>query len=201
MYRSGLTPHRIAELCDVPEGRINRALGWSKRRDPSLAVEHVDHLPPDDRETPSQISDQWKARYAELLLFTTATGRMPFTKVPDPVEASLGRWLARQRYALVKGRLDRNRQLLLDASGSWRQSTRAQRDMTRWKETLNESARHMRTSNRWPSFRNHADETERRLGTWLHAQRQSALTGTLTDKQLADMNAVAPGWNTWRTTK
>lgn len=194
MYRGGLTAKVIAELCDVPASRVVRALAWSKRRDPSLEAAHAERLP---LRHPI-ISVKWCKRHQELVEFMSSNGRLPYTHVPDDAEASLGRWLARQRYALIKGKLDDERQTRLDAVGVWSKSARVRRDMATWHERLNALASFMAKSARWPSYRNSADATERQLGVWLHAQRQNALNGRMTDEMAAAINTAVPGWNTWR---
>lgn len=201
MYRQGLTPQRIANLCGVPLSRVNRALGWSKRRDPYLVSQHADHSGPGMQKISPSVSARWRARHDELLRFIGSTGRMPFTKVPDPVEASLGRWLARQRYALLSGKLDDERERRLDEAGSWKQSARSQRDTAGWQDCLNDLAAFMITSDRLPSYRNYTDEAERRLGVWLHAQRQRAVNGNMPDQMLAALDEAVPGWNTWKMRK
>ncbi|MDR6507738.1 helicase associated domain-containing protein [Arthrobacter oryzae] len=194
MYRSGLTATVIAKLCDVPVDRVVRVLAWSKRRDPTLAAQHTDHVP----FQPPVIPVKWCERHQELMEFISSNGRMPYIQVSDHVEASLGRWLARQRYALLKGKLDHERKARLDDAGDWSRSARVQRDMANWHGRLNALAAFMTTSDRWPSYRNFTDSTERQLGVWLHAQRQNALNGRMTDEMVAAINTAVPGWNTWR---
>lgn len=195
MYRRGLTPRQISVLCDVPLVRVNRTLGWSKRRDMTLAAEHAEHAP----EHPPRITDTWNKRYSELRIFRDSVGRMPYAHTAAPIEASLGRWLARQRRALRHGKLGDVCQRRLDELGEWYISARTHRDANRWSLSLENLASFRASSNRFPSFKNYMDETERRLGTWLHVQRQAASNGTLAPQRIADLDATVSGWNTWQT--
>lgn len=197
MFRMGLTPKQIAKACDVPSSKVSRVLGWTKRRDPHLAEEHAANARDGDKKSTAPVSVQWAARFEELLRFTSASGRLPYTNVADPVEASLGRWLARQRYALSKSALDLERQRRLDAVADWRQPARSQRDKARWDNHLVDVVEYASESERLPSYRNYADDRERQLGTWLHAQRQQAFAGKMADQKRAVIDTALPGWYTW----
>lgn len=164
----------------------------------TLAAEHAHHRPLRVPVRQYLRTEMWNARYAELRGFRASFGRMPYASTADPTEASLGRWLARQRYALSQGRLDDVRQRQLDELGEWRQPARTYRDAKRWKLSLEDLVTFRSRSNRLPSYKHYSDEAERRLGIWLHHQRQAASAGTLTSQRVADLDAAVPGWNTWR---
>lgn len=198
MFRKGLTGRQIADLCAQPIAVVNRALGWSKRKDPTLAEEHARNAPPHATAPPLRRTHTWDARFSELGDFYQSNKRMPRTRAGDTKEASLGRWLARQRRDWSGGNLDDEYQGLLDGIGPWRQTARTYSEETRWTQTLLELGEFVIVTQRFPSYRKHTSDTERRLGTWLHTQRQAAHRGVLSAARIADLDASIRGWYTWR---
>lgn len=193
MFRLGLTPARIADLCEVPIQNVTRALGWAKRREPRLEEEHVINAP-----KRSEISLRWAGRCLDLKSFVAENGRMPFAKGRDQAEVSLGRWLAKQRALAERDKLAEEERCALNAVGDWEVTPRAHQDNLRWQVRLSELGDFVTAERRLPSHRRAASEKERLLGTWLHGQRQRALNGLLSPDQLRSLQDRTPGWNTWR---
>jgi hypothetical protein len=170
MYRRGLTPARIGKLCEVPSKKVTSALACAKRREPSLEEEHLANAP-----RPNPVSPLWAKRCGELARFVAENGRMPFAKGHE-AESGLGRWLARQRAAAARNNLPEEKRLALTTAGNWESTPRAQLDASRWQERLEGLADYFESKSRLPRYRRTSSETERALGTWLHRQRQQALT-------------------------
>lgn len=196
MYSKGLTQAQIADLCRADQSTVTRAIGWAKRRDPDLQSEHNSFHP--EYEKPSLPTRQFLERVAELKDFIDAHGRAPFTKGGAPEEWQLGVWLAKQRKAAREGRLLPERRRALDAAGNWQDHGRAQRDERNWQDNLVCLAAFTAATGRFPSYRRPDDDFERRLGTWLHSQRQLEAEGRLPGDRSASLTAQVPGWYTWR---
>lgn len=194
MYRKGLTAGRIADLCGVPKQKVTRALGRAKRREPELDLEHLANAPQQATFTP-----RWTARCEELARFVAENGRMPFAKGHGHTESSLGRWLAKQRAASARGCLNKDQRDALTRVGGWEANPRSQRDARRWQQRLAGLAEFVALERRFPSYRRPTSEAERVLGTWLHTQRQAAVSRQLPAEQLHAMDVQIPGWYTWRT--
>ncbi|WP_024365319.1 helicase associated domain-containing protein [Arthrobacter sp. TB 26] len=192
MYRKGLTPVRIAALCEVPAQKVTRALRLAKQRQPSLEEEHLANAP-----KPGPVSAHWAKRCGELARFFAENGRMPFAK-GHGAESGLGRWLAQQRAAAARDDLPEEKRLALATAGDWEATPRAQLDASRWQERLDGLADYFASKSRFPRYRRTSSEAERALGTWLHKQRQKAFNGQLATDQLQTLNERVPGWNTWR---
>lgn len=193
MYRKGLTPVRIAEVCDVHPQKVTRALGWAKRMERGLEAEHLSSAP-----KPSPVSRRWAQRCEELIHFNAKNGRMPFARGHGDAESSLGRWLAKQRAAAARGDLPEEKRRALSAVEDWEATPRSQQDARRWEERLGGTAAFFAQEGRLPSYRRPGSERERLLGTWLHSQRQQASKNELTADKLRSLQDRVPGWNTWR---
>jgi hypothetical protein len=167
MYRSGLTPAQISELCKVPVTFINRSLGSKRRQDPSLESDHKVNRPEAAEFKPlSRPTPRWLIRCDELLRFMSAHGHPPSAKASDPAEQALARWLDAQRSAAKNGN-DPDRRRALDAAGNWRDSARAQRDDVRWHRRLQLLA----------EFKSNED-AGRRIGTATMRLRESSALGS-----------------------
>lgn len=188
MYRMGLTQQKISDLCGVPVGLVRRSIAWNKGLDASLQVQHEENAP-------EEATIRWSRRCEELTEFVAARHRLPSTKGMDRVERSLGRWLATQRSTAEK--LNSVQIKRLDDAGNWRQTPRAESDDARWWRTLEECGCYLGTTSRLPSWRTYKTETERRLGTWLHAQRQKCRSGKLAVERRRALDECLPRWNTW----
>lgn len=193
MYRQGLPVARIAELCGVKIQAVKRAIDRALRLEPELEQEHQART-----QTPtSPISAAWRARSEELAQFISSHGRPPFGSGHGPLESSLGRWLAKQRAAALKGELTEEKRRALDQAGDWEKLPRAHLDAQRWNGRLVELEGFVSRHARFPSYRA-ASTHERVLGTWLHTQRQSVSRGKISPGQLQALHDRVPGWDTWR---
>lgn len=196
MYARGLTQAQIADLCGADQITVTRCIAWAKRRDSDLQREHNSFRP--EPEIPSRLASHFGLRVRDLGEFIAANRRVPFSKGGSPEERSLGVWLAKQRKADREGTLVPERQAALDSAGNWRDHGRAQRDERKWQQNLSDLASFTSTTGRLPSYRRPKDDTERRLGIWLHGQRQLDGEGKLLDDKSASLAAAVPGWNTWK---
>lgn len=85
----------------------------------------------------------------------------------------------------------------LDATGNWKDTGRAQRDEQRWQDTLSAFTAFVENEGDLPSYKRAADETERRLGTWLHGQLQLEAEGKLPEIRSDALTQAVPYWYTW----
>ncbi|MBT8162909.1 MULTISPECIES: helicase associated domain-containing protein [Arthrobacter] len=197
MYRRGLSPAVIARTCNVPVARVNWTIGRRVSDDPGLRQEHLHNAPPIVVDAPTR---DWTARVDQYREFLARMGRPPgITAGSSPAELTLARWLAAQRTLDRQGRLWEAKIRHLDQAGPWRRSFRQERDERRWQDRLNALCRFRAGRGRWPSWKNPAGDEERRLGTWLHKQRQAAGQGRLSDARRHRLDELVPGWNPWRT--
>lgn len=193
MYRQGLTPRQIADLCRVRLQQVKRAIVRAVFRDPEAAQEHLRNLP----RVPVP-SKRWKDRCEALKAFTAAHGRPPFVAGHGPEESSLGRWLEKQRGAAVKGELPEAKRRALDEAGNWMAPPRSHLNILRWDARLEELAKFVAAESRLPSYRYAATDAERVLGNWLHTQRQQLSRGKLSAGQLQSLQETVPEWQTRR---
>lgn len=148
---------------------------------------------------PISLSALWVRRVGELERFVARHGRMPYSRTEHLEEASLGRWLARQRKAAQNGDLALVKTLELNAVGCWQESARRQQDRAHWSRRLEGVCDFLRETSRLPSYRQPESGLERVLGNWLHAQRQRAHQGRMPKAQSEELDVAVPGWNTWTT--
>lgn len=195
MYRRGLSPAKIAETCNVPVATIKWTLGRRSREDPGLKTEHQNNAPQTPENT---LTPLWAARLGEFQAFLIKHGRPPKAKGGDALETRLARWLRTQRRLNERGMLSKDRLNALDRSGSWRQSYRKAHDENDWQRQLVRLVDFRLSERRWPTWKKPSGESERQLGTWLHAQRQAASRGQLSQQRRKQLDTAAAGWNTWR---
>jgi len=195
MYRRGLTQAQIATLCSVPKQTVNRAIGWSKRRDAGLEAEHLENL---GLQIEDGLTPAWLKRRDDLAAFITQEGRTPSGGSADIAEKRLGAWLNVQRSAYRRGTLLSSRQNSLDSIGPWRELSRRFHDAAAWHERLGTLAAYYAENERWPSYKSTTDEGEHQIGVWLHVQRQQASRAQLSDARRDALDQAVPGWNTWR---
>ncbi|WP_074466441.1 helicase associated domain-containing protein [Arthrobacter sp. SW1] len=195
MYRQGLNQSQIANLCRQDLSRVNRAIGWAKRRDPRLQREHEANLP---AAKPKGLAPEWVARADALRLFMAEAGLAPSARSRCPEEKSLGTWLQRQRQKDRAGLLNEEQRLELDKAGQWNTTRQAQISELSWQENLRALTNFVSNHGRFPTYKAAESESERALGTWLHVQRQSAVNKHLPPQRSSALDDSLPGWNTWR---
>ncbi len=149
--------------------------GWDARSD----------KPPRERKTPITFAERIVALSAYM---EENSGLLPPSNGgSDGDDASLGRWLAQQRRLWRRGELKRARKRALDGlAPTW---THERRKEAKWGLRAGQLAEFFTTHDRLPRS-TRADEGERRLNAWLHAQRDAELT----DKQIATLDATVPIW-------
>ncbi|WP_396125304.1 helicase associated domain-containing protein [Arthrobacter sp. CJ23] len=197
MYRRGLTQTQIADLCSVPKQDVNRAIGWSKRRDVSVEQEHLVSRP-----TPTQedtgLTPLWLGRRDELADFMSREGRTPSSASAEAAERAIARWVSAQRTAARRGMLMAAQRKSLDAIGRWQEFSIVFRNAAAWDLRVQHLVAYWSEQQRWPSCKTYVNEAERSLGIWLHVQRQRVSQGTLADTRRMSLDEATPGWNTWR---
>jgi Helicase associated domain len=148
MYRQGLRPEQIAELCSVPVHQVRRSIGQRKRIDPLLETAHLNNAP--EPPPPSPVTPSWLARLGEFKAFLAEEGRLPRQQAGDAREKSLGSWLRLQRTAHAKGKLDDQQVEALNEAGEWQVSARAQADEARWQTRLEQLSGFVEATGRCP---------------------------------------------------
>lgn len=107
----------------------------------------------------------WDTRYAELLHFVTTYQKMPSKTSDVHEEKTLAFWIAGQKTAYKNNKLDSQKVEKLELIPNWQWSK------TNWYETFVHVAEYYKNNKVYPS-RNSSDEQEKKLGLWLHSQRQ-----------------------------
>ncbi|WP_395940353.1 helicase associated domain-containing protein [Arthrobacter sp. U41] len=113
----------------------------------------------------------------------------------------LANWLSIRRRAARAGDLNEAERQLLAVLPGWEDSPRSRSDAERWNRRLEELRAFRASEGRWPQFRRPVPESERVLGVWLHAQRQTFGAGQLQTEALSQLDSTVPGWNAWRVKK
>lgn len=130
MYRKGLIPARIAELC----GALPRTVGWHLRvergKQPDLLAEHLANRLADNPRPPSPGR---LANVDALAEFRRMHGRYPPAEDQDPASRRLSQWLAEQRRADRADKLPKDRRQILATLPGWDVNQRAKLDARRWK--------------------------------------------------------------------
>lgn len=136
----------------------------------------------------------WNDAYAALTRFVAREGhaRVPSSHVEDGLK--LGSWIAAQRVAHRRSKLDRERTERLDALPGWHWEVRAER----WEDGF---ARLQRFVDQQGHAQISATMVEDgfRLGQWVTLQRTARRLNRLSSEQIKRLEAV-PGW-TWRATR
>ncbi|MHB1772292.1 MAG: helicase associated domain-containing protein [Acidimicrobiales bacterium] len=138
----------------------------------------------------------WDARILELVAFLAShSGRYPSTASPDPIEHRLDDWVRHQRTFYRHGSLSlvRSRQLENVPGWSWEPWT------VRWPRHLSDLLVFLAShAGRYPS-RSATDPVERHLAGWVHGQKMSHKSGTLSPERTRQLEDL-PGWSWARRT-
>lgn len=195
MYCKGLTVGQIATLCGAVRETVGRHLRVQRSLFTDMQLQHEANRPPAN---PRPISRSWQANIDSLSAIWKAEGHYPTSNDPNFQRRRLAHWLSVQRRASSNGTLTQAKKAALEVLPRWEENQRLARDRMRWLDRL-DGVRAFKTEHkRWPRFRKAESETERILGVWLHGQRQKALRNGLLSHEHKSLDAVIPGWNTWR---
>ncbi|WP_416346386.1 helicase associated domain-containing protein [Arthrobacter sp. MI7-26] len=196
MYRRGLSTPKIAELCNVELTTVNWTIGRRSRSDPLLKAEHQRNAPTKPPEI--TLSPQWLARLQEFAEFMEGHDVPPRSTQTNPAERRLARWVRAQRKAAALGSLGAEKTAALDEVGSWRAPMRSIQQDKVWSQRLDALAEFVAMRARLPNFKKPEDDTERKLGIWLHMQRQKQINGWLPANRRRLLDKHVSTWNTWR---
>lgn len=195
MYRRGIAPSKIAEVCGAAATTVRYHLQIAAKRDPGLRGEHAAAVPvtvPD----PSEASLQ---KMQNLVAFYQAEGRLPAARAKSSHEQALVSWLYRQRRESAQGTLSPVFRDGLSAIPGWDQPSRGKAaDEARWQQRLKEVKAIRRAGGEWPRHQKTDDPQERTLGVWLHGQRINYNRGKLTLEKKLQLDKVLPGWREGR---
>lgn len=140
----------------------------------------------------SPVVETWFGTAECVAEFVAEHGRMPRAEGPADGRADegrLARWLRAQRAADRAGRLDDEQRAWLDATvAGWRSTREAN-----WERTATELARFLADWNELPAASG-PRPGERRLASWLGAQRAAAAQGALSPQRRSVLDARVPGW-------
>lgn len=174
---------------------MDRHIRLQKKQDPSLQANHEKNLPPAKSRPATAL---WLANLEAVKQFKEQHGRYPTSKNLDHEARRLARWLTDQRARLKAGTLSNQKQERLSSLPGWEASQRPRIDAERWQQRLDQLIIFRAEHQRWPRHRNFDSEHERVLGVWLHSRRQEAINRRMNDRQRTTLDAMTPGWNTWK---
>lgn len=193
MYRRGITPSKIAEVCGAAVTTVRYHLQIAAQRDPGLRGEHTAAMP---AKVPSDAALQ---RMHDLLSFYRTEGRLPIAQAKSSSEQALASWLYRRRRESAAGTLSPAFREGLGLIPCWDQaSPRKAEDEARWQRRLREVTAFRKASGELPRHQKTHDPVERTLGVWLHGQRISYNHGKLAPEKKSQLDKVLPGWREGR---
>jgi hypothetical protein len=134
----------------------------------------------------------WEARMSDVLAFRDKHGRLPAEDSTDPVEQTLGAWLAKQcDNHLPNPDLNKQRRDRLDEIvPGWTDRI----DKTNWRATAAAAAARVTERGSFPNRRS-ADPVERTDGLWLHNQRNRLDPENPKHAgRIATLDALMPRW-------
>ena len=195
MYRRGIEPAKIAEVCGAAATTVRYHLQIAAKRDPGLRGEHAAALPvavPDPSETSLQ-------KMQDLVALYQAEGRLPAARAKSSREQALVSWLYRRRRESAQGTLSPVFRDGLSAIPGWDQPSRGKAaDEARWQQRLKEVKELRKAGGEWPRHQKTDDPVERTLGVWLHGQRINYNHGRLAPEKKSQLDKVLPGWREGR---
>ncbi|MBT2515508.1 helicase associated domain-containing protein [Arthrobacter sp. ISL-30] len=195
MYRRGIAPSKIADVCGAAVTTVRYHLQIAAKRDPGLRGEHAAALPLTVRD-PSDASLQ---KMQDLVTFYQAEGRLPAAHAKSSHEQALVSWLYRRRRESAQGTLSPVFRDGLSAIPGWDKLSRGEAaDEARWQQRLQAVKALRRAGGEWPRHQKTDDPQERTLGVWLHGQRINYKRGKLAREKKSQLDRVLPGWREGR---
>jgi hypothetical protein len=193
MYRRGIEPAKIAEVCGAAVTTVRYHLQIAAKQDPDLRVEHAAAAPV---KVPSDTALQ---RMHEVVAFYRMEGRLPAAHANSSHEQTLASWLYRRRKESAAGTLSPALRDGLGVIRGWDQaSCRKAEDEARWQRRLGEVRAFRKASGGLPRHQKTDDPLERTLGVWLHGQRINYNRGKLAREKKSRLDKVLPGWREGR---
>lgn len=193
MYRRGIEPTKIADVCGAAVTTVRYHLQIAAKRDPGLRDEYAAARP---AKVPSDTALQ---RMYDLLSFYRTEGRLPAAHAKCSSEQTLADWLYRRRRESAAGTLSHALREGLGVIPGWDQaSPRRAEDEARWQRRLREVEAFRKASGELPRHQKTDDPVERTLGVWLHGQRINYHHGKLAREKKSRLDGVLPGWREGR---
>lgn len=193
MYRRGIGPTKIADVCGAAVTTVRYHLQIAAQNDPALRREHAAAMP---AKVPSGTALQ---RMHDLISFCRTEGRLPAAHAKSSLEQSLANWLYRRRRESAAGTLSPTLREGLGAIPGWDQaSPRKAEDEARWHRRLTEVRAFREASGDLPRHQKTDDPLERTLGVWLHGQRINYNHGKLALEKKSRLDQDVPGWRQGR---
>ena len=134
------------------------------------------------------VGDRWHSSLAEIMEFTDQHGRLP-ARADDPRAAG---WLAAQRFALRRGRMDPERAQALAVLPGWSQSMASTRSRTPWELRCRQLRAFVDANGRYPDP-DSADPGEVAAARWVTTQREQYRRDGLSEYRVRQLSAL-PGW-------
>jgi len=133
MYRRGIEPAKIAEVCGAASSTVRYHLQIAAKNEPGLRGQHAAAMPVKE---PSEKAMQ---RMQDLISFYQAEGRLPAAQAKSSSEQTLASWLYRRRRESAEGTLSPALREGLSVIPGWDQaSPRKAEDEARWQRRLRE---------------------------------------------------------------
>ena len=186
--------HKTAHGVDLSRWVVRQRGAYSVGK---LSAEHVALLDALPGWVWSRNAEAWGAALAALELFVLLHGTMP-TFSQCVLGYPVGTWVRTQRADFRAGRLSAERVAILEAVPGWVWNAR---DAT-WAAALQQLIEfrdehgHLDVPCQYVSDRRTGAHAKVRLGGWVGYQRSKYLSGQLSERHKADLNAIA-GWE-WR---
>ncbi|GAX29448.1 hypothetical protein FisN_16Hh111 [Fistulifera solaris] len=139
---------------------------------------------------------QWMERYERLLAFQNQQGHcnVPNTYPPDP---QLAKWVKKQRYNEIAGKLRGDRKQLLETIGfAWSKINNATFD-EQWMEAYQQLVAYKKTYGHTKVKAvgvNHQDQNEKQLAAWVYNQRALQRSGELRSDRKALLDQIGFRW-------
>ncbi|MGP7815469.1 MULTISPECIES: helicase associated domain-containing protein [Glutamicibacter] len=190
LYLAGSTAREIAEACHRNVATVHYHLQRREHYEPGFRSKHAAALAARRENDPPA---SWRRRAKEVAAFQAEHGRLPRT-TGTRLELSLHHWLAEQRKLFEAGELPSSKIVLLQGIEGWNHDPRQQEVDELWRTRLASLSQYVAEHQCLPRYRNHASDTERSLGVWLHNQHQGRTKGTLPEWRREALDLAVPGW-------
>lgn len=193
MYRRGIKPEKIADVCGAAVTTVRYHLQIAAKADPGLRREHAAAMP---AKVPSDTALQ---RMQDLISFYRTEGRLPAAHGKTSREQTLANWLYRRRRESAAKTLSPVLREGLSVITGWDQaSPRKAEHEARWHQRLRELKAFCEASGELPRHQKTDDPVERTLGVWLHGQRINYNHGKLAREKKSRLDEILPGWREGR---
>lgn len=192
MYRRGIEPAKIAEVCGAPASTVRYHLQVAAKQEPALRDQHAAAGPV---KVPSDAALQ---RMHDVVTFYHTHGRLPAVHATSSAEQALGSWLYRRRRESEDDTLSPALRDGLSVIPGWDKASRKVKNEARWQRRLREVEAFRKAGGALPRHQKTDDRVERTLGVWLHGQRINDNQGKLAPEKKSQLDQILPGWRQGR---